>query len=232
MTPPYSLPGPEIYAGIERLGLAEDLQGWHSTHPIFAELVDELSGSNPRRHLCDIVEVGSWKGASAIHLARCRRNCEWIDGEAWRVICVDTWLGSLEHWMLRDKPGMAVPRDAHGYPSLYHQFLHNVAAAGFTERIVPVPLPSLIGADLLQRCAIRPQLLYLDGSHAYADVAADLAAWWPLVAPGGILFGDDFAFPGVNAAVMEFASAKPAGFRSLTFRDGNFWIMRKREAAA
>ena len=86
--------------------------------------------------------------------------------------------------------------------------------------------------DLLHRCGVRPQLLYLDGSHAPSDVAADLAAWWPLLAPGGILFGDDFASPGVSQAAMEFAAAKPAGFLGLAIREGNFWIMRKRESAA
>jgi NAD(P)-dependent dehydrogenase (short-subunit alcohol dehydrogenase family) len=35
-------------------------------------------------------------------------------------------------------------------------------------------------------------LIYVDGSHDYDDVAADLAAYRPLVRPGGVMFGDDY----------------------------------------
>ena len=224
----YHLPGPEVYAGIEQLGLKTDLQGWHSSHPELRALVHEVHAGQPGG-LQTLVEVGSWKGASAIYLAQCRAERP----GPWRLICVDTWLGSLEHWMLRGKPGLAVPRDAHGWPRLYHQFLHNVAAVGLADRIVPVPLPSSIGADLLRRVLpALPEFIYLDASHARADVAADLAAWWPLVAPGGLLVGDDLALPGVVRAVLEFAQAHPAGLQSYQERDGTLWILRKRGAAA
>lgn len=53
--------------------------------------------------------------------------------------------------------------------------------------------------------------IFLDGSHAYEDVAADIAAWWPKVEAGGVLSGHDFGHPrdgkqfGVKQAVTEFA---------------------------
>lgn len=55
----------------------------------------------------------------------------------------------------------------------------------------------------------RPfDFIYVDGAHDHDAVAADLAAWWPLVSiPGGILAGHDFddSHPGVQQAVREFA---------------------------
>lgn len=52
--------------------------------------------------------------------------------------------------------------------------------------------------------------VYIDGSHRYEDVSADIATWWPLVSPRGILAGHDWSMPsgdhaGVQKAVVEFA---------------------------
>lgn len=51
--------------------------------------------------------------------------------------------------------------------------------------------------------------IYIDGAHDHKSVAADLAAWWPKVQPGGILAGHDWtdqeAHAGVKQAVTEFA---------------------------
>ena len=58
--------------------------------------------------------------------------------------------------------------------------------------------------------------IYVDASHLYADVRADLEAWWPKLKHGGLMAGDDYfngyvplakyTF-GVKDAVDEFASA-------------------------
>ena len=52
--------------------------------------------------------------------------------------------------------------------------------------------------------------VYIDGSHRYEDVVADIDAWWPLVSDKGILAGHDWSMPsgdhaGVQKAVREFA---------------------------
>src|SRR5437868_5242522 len=64
-----------------------------------------------------IVEVGSWKGASALFWADLFRKNN-IDGV---VICIDTWLGGLEQ--INDTaPGWQIrPYYKHGYPTLYYQ---------------------------------------------------------------------------------------------------------------
>lgn len=35
--------------------------------------------------------------------------------------------------------------------------------------------------------------IYIDADHGYDAVCADLKAWWPKLAPGGCLAGDDYA---------------------------------------
>jgi hypothetical protein len=58
--------------------------------------------------------------------------------------------------------------------------------------------------------------LYLDGSHHQAEVTADLEAWYPHVAMGGVIMIHDYwaVTPGVMEAVHQFF-----GTRGLDFDD-------------
>lgn len=53
--------------------------------------------------------------------------------------------------------------------------------------------------------------VFLDADHCYESACADLAAWWPLIKPGGIMAGHDYldgevndSSFGVKQAVTEF----------------------------
>jgi hypothetical protein len=207
------VPGPEIYDGIEALGLAVDLQGWHSDRPVFADLLRVTAPSV-------IIEVGSWKGASAVHMGRVSTAL----GLRPTILCVDTWLGSLEIWAQPHLARLAPRR--HGYPQVYFQFLHNVKAAGLQHQVVPLVATSAVGARMLRMLEVQAELVYIDGSHEYRDVTLDLQDYWPLVRAGGVMFGDDCNpnFPGVQRAVREFAAAQGL---PLELREENFWILRK-----
>jgi len=50
--------------------------------------------------------------------------------------------------------------------------------------------------------------VFIDGSHLYEDVLADLQAWFPKVKKGGHIAGHDFPWPNVKRAVIEFFSNK------------------------
>ena len=184
------------YEGFDAAAHPDDLTGWGSDDPNLARLIEET-----RPEL--IVEVGSWKGASAVTMARAME----ARGLAGGVLCVDTWLGALEFWTDReDASRHGSLNRRHGYPCVYYTFLANVARRGLQGRIVPFPQTSLIAARWLAANAARPKLVYVDASHDEPDVAADLRAYWPLVAPGGALFGDDYDWDGVKAAVDGFAA--------------------------
>jgi hypothetical protein len=68
-----------------------------------------------------------------------------------------------------------------------------------------VRLSSLDAAQLLQSQGVTLDSVYIDASHHFADVMADIAAWRPLVKPGGIIAGHDYwtANVGVMDAVNE-----------------------------
>lgn len=185
------------YQGFDPSPYPEDLEGWGSDDPIFDTVI---AHARPRL----IVEVGSWKGRSAINMGRiCRRLG--IDA---KIVCVDTWLGMIEAYTERDvRPSFhAGLRMKNGWPQIYYQFLANVVRAGLHDVIVPFPQTSELGARVLRHFKLEPDVVYIDASHDYWDVARDLVNYCGLVRSGGIVFGDDFlAYEGVTRAVREFS---------------------------
>lgn len=186
-----------------------DLQGWNSDDPVFDRLVEETQPTA-------IIEVGTWKGRSAKHLAEASNA---------RVYCVDTWLGGIDH-VMSEKPVDDLKRDLAGSPQLYHQFLRNfMDEQEIARRIFPVQNTSINGARLLAHVGVQAELIYIDGSHEYADVYADLVAYAQLLKPGGVMFGDDFrSFPGVFAATLRFAFESGRKVEEVA---GNYWILRE-----
>ena len=160
-----------------------------------------------------IVEVGSWKGHSAIELgtaARTQGGC---------VVCVDTWLGSAEHWALPQlRRHLGLER---GLPTLYRRFVSNVIAAGLQEVIIPMPMTSDVAARLLREAGVRADAVLLDGSHEPEQVTRDLASYSALLSADGVLFGDDFDWPEVRDAVESFANRCGLGVHVV----GAWWVL-------
>ncbi|MGU3329368.1 class I SAM-dependent methyltransferase [Methylobacterium mesophilicum] len=175
-----------------------DLQGWRSQHVFLDDAVREWRPSV-------IVEVGAWKGASALYMAKAMVEYE-IAGT---VIAVDTWLGAVDHWA--DPSLFAELATDHGYPSLYRTFLANVLREGLADRVVPLPLDSVNAAELMRLRGVQADVIHLDAGHEQASVAADLAAWWQVLRPSGLFIVDDYdptsgSFPGVQRAVDAFCA--------------------------
>jgi predicted O-methyltransferase YrrM len=182
-----------------------DSEGWiGSDHAYFEETIER---SHPRI----IVEIGVWKGASALHMAKLLRAKN-IDGA---VIAVDTWLGSCEHWLndewfadLNMKSARATIQD---------KFMNNVLAEGLQDYIIPLPLDSINASELLKALAVQIDMVHIDAGHDYASVTKDIAAWWPLIRVGGILIGDDYfveppVWPEVKKAFDEFTAKRNLQF--------------------
>lgn len=193
-------------------GVKPDLQGWHSTDPFFAKIIGDVKPAV-------IVEVGSWKGASAIHMA----SIDTVPASLPQIICCDSWLGGIDHNLNEDTPPNGLNRK-HGYPQIYFTFLRNVTDSGYAKRIFPVVQTSTNAARLLASQGVIAGLCYVDGSHEINDVYADLQAYWPLLRSGGVMFGDDLAFPGVCLDVNRFCIER--GLK-MTVESNNFWVIRK-----
>jgi len=201
------------YAGHDISAHPGDMQGWGSTDPVFRQVIGALRPEV-------IVEVGTWKGASAIHMGQVARAL----GLASRIICVDTWLGSPEHF-LGVQPGWRHSlRMRNGYPQLYFTFLTNVVQHDLTETIVPLPATSENAAAILRHHKIRPNLIYIDAAHEYGAVKRDLQLYWQLLSDDGVLLGDDYlTWPSVTRAADDFAKEQRLALAS---RPGKFLLSK------
>jgi hypothetical protein len=181
--------GHDPYANFQPIGY--DLQGWASSSPCFEESIKELQ---PKL----IVEVGTWKGASAVHMARiCKKY--YTDFE---IVCIDTFLGSVEHWTSVD-PNLPASRYRNGRPNIYDQFISNVIITKMQENITPFPIDSINGGLVLEKLGIQADLIYIDAGHEYQSVRMDLDLYKNLVRPGGHMLGDDWFHPPIKKAVAD-----------------------------
>jgi cephalosporin hydroxylase len=186
------------YEGFDVTDYPLDLQGWLGGETVLVQIIEQLK---PRL----IVEVGTWKGSSAFFMIDKARK---LAPDA-VIICIDTWLGSPEHWLVpqwREQLNLK-----HGRADLYNQFIANVIHLKLTECVIPLPLPSVQAAVLLKQLGIRAAMVHIDGAHDGTSVRQDIEAFWPLVESGGAMVGDDYTtqWPGLMAATDEFLKNSP-----------------------
>lgn len=149
-----------------------------------------------------IIEVGSFVGESAIHMAKIvkeqNRDCV--------ILCVDTWYAGFDHWK-----GAREKIVSHfGRPDFYYKFIANVISNGVQDVIVPFAMDSIGAARVLKWLGIQSGLVYVDASHEQGDVYRDYSAYWDLISPGGGMLCDDLSnhFPGVLSDFKEFCHFK------------------------
>ena len=184
--------GENVYRDFPLADYEPDLQGWGG-HDFLLKVIDELQPKT-------IVEVGVWKGRSAIAMAKRLK----AQGSGGVVICIDTWLGAQEHFQEKFRGDL---RRRNGYPHLYDQFIANVLHEGVEDVVLPLPLASLAAAQLLARRKLVADMIHIDAGHGYLEVKSDIAAYWPLLSGDGVAIFDDYGgWQGVTRAVNEFAA--------------------------
>jgi hypothetical protein len=205
----------------ERLMLDEvvpDKHGWGSDHPALRRCIEEIRPTM-------IAEVGVWKGRCVLNMfAYCRDA-----GIQAEILCIDTWLGSAEHWFNRSDPNFYDSlRIKNGLPQLYWTFLRNVVDAGAQGVITPMPMSSETAFHVLQRLRVSLDLVHVDAGHEYESVLSDLNRYWSLLRPGGVLIGDDYSpnWPGVVRSANDFANMINAQLEI----EGAKYILRKSNA--
>jgi SAM-dependent methyltransferase len=160
---------------------------------------DELIWLAEHAQSCQtIIEVGCWKGRSTLALS---------DNTPGIVWAVDHWQGTPGDAHLAEVERLGGP---HG---LYRTFLANMDGRIETEKVRPMRVASDVAASYFQ--SHSADLVFIDAGHVYADVKRDIETYRPLVKPGGILCGHDYACPshiGVTHAVDElFPNVNRAG---------------------
>lgn len=182
--------------------LEPDLQGWSTSTAEFERCIEEL---RPKI----IVEAGTWKGWSAFRMVEiCQKYYD-----DFQIICIDTWLGSVEHWILdfqNEEGHIKNVRDSlkNGRCQLYEQFLSNVVHMGMNKHITPFAIDATNGAYTLFNLGIIPDMVYIDAGHEYQSVKMDLMTYAGLLRPGGYLLGDDWHYAPIKQAVKDVFKEK------------------------
>ena len=134
-----------------------------------------LSGDNPVA-----VEIGSWKGRStiAIALGLCERGggC---------LFAVDPHHGSAEN------PGL----------DTYAEYMSNLTRTGVSSVVTTLRMFSAEAAATFAIGSI--DMLFVDGSHAFADVVQDIRDYVPRLRDGACVAFNDPWNPGVNRALYS-----------------------------
>lgn len=121
-----------------------------------------------------IVEIGSFLGRSTRALA---------DNTSGTVYAVDDWIGP------RDVSWNITP------PDFYKIFNQNIE--DLSNIVVVKSDHSNIQLDVV------PDMVFIDGDHAYESVVRDIKYWHTRLAPGGLLCGHDLQLPTVQNAVTN-----------------------------
>lgn len=173
---------------------SRDVTGWMS--PCFIDNF-KIALQYCKKPVINIIEVGSWKGLSANIMAQhCRQNNQQV-----RIICIDTWLGSVEH---QDEINRT-----NGYPDIYTEFIQNTKYLSNEDVIYPFPISSTEGACYLKNKGMKADIIYIDAGHEYDSVLSDTKLFWELLEPTGVMIFDDYAWSSVKKAVDEFFEDKP-----------------------
>lgn len=170
----------------------EKIQGWFNCEPLYKRMVDQAKNGSV------FVEVGVWKGKSAsfmgVEIINSKKKIEFY--------AVDHFKGSPEHQDEPEIKGMTLKEECY----------KNLEPVIGIVRMLPIP--SLTAAAMFDDQSI--DFVYIDGSHEYDDLRADIIAWTPKVKNGGIVAGDDYGVgqhPDVQRVIDEiFPSAKKEGF--------------------
>lgn len=213
--------------GIKELGNGPDY-GRHSVEKRnFSIFEDVGSIFNPKI----VVEIGSWEGASTI---------SWAEHSDF-VICVDTWLGSVEHYqneMILNHENERIrvilsetewSRDRlniqDGYPSIYKTFVDNIRRNGYQNKVVPIAIDCNQGLSIIKKSGIKADIVYIDADHSYESVINDLSKSRLILDSSGHICGDDY-FASVRLAVDSFC--KKNNLR-LIVKENQFIIFDKRD---
>ncbi|CAK0864307.1 unnamed protein product [Prorocentrum cordatum] len=165
------------------------------------------------------LELGAFEGGSAILTARraeARAAASAALDARTTVVAVDTFLGDRKVIWERPPEERRQLLRPDGTIALYDRFRTNVLKAGSAAALVlPLPATSVTALRLMPGLADRgllprPQVIYLDSAHEAGEVFLELQLAWEAVAPGGVLFGDDWSIEAVRRDVLSFAAARGA----------------------
>lgn len=167
-----------------------------------------------------VVEIGTRFGAWVKQL---QTRCENIPPNILpRVYCIDPW------------PRRAARGLSDTFPTWYRNLRPHVFRNVFPVRGTSQEWVRVWPEDL------RPDVVYVDGSHRYEQVLDDSRMWWKILRPGGRMFWHDAQEAEVATALREFVHTDVSGTDIADLREERWgtkryivtrWLTKPEDAA-
>ncbi len=135
-----------------------------------------------------ILEIGSYEGASSIFLLHLFKNST--------IYCVDTWSAKFKS---------GVTKNNVNYSTIESRFDNNLKE--YDRRLRKFKTESSLFFKKINKNLLF-DLIYIDGSHKYADVLNDAMNGFDHLKKGGIIIFDDFNKAAVQKAILFFVNNK------------------------
>lgn len=160
------------------------IQGWFFYENLYRWIVQQAVTDVPLH----FVELGCWKGRSTAFM-----GVEILNSGKTNITftAIDWFKGSDEEAHKRD-PEVA---------NLFEVFRRNLAPVqeALGDRFVVLKEATTLAAEQFADESVH--FIMVDAGHTAEAVEADIRAWLPKLAPGGIMAGDDWRWPTVRAGV-------------------------------
>ncbi|CAI8607734.1 unnamed protein product [Vicia faba] len=189
--------------------LRKKVAGWGSYGAVFENLIRKVQ---PRI----IVEVGTFLGASAIHMAELTQRL----GLETQILCIDDFRG----WagFRNQVKNIAM---LNGDVLLYYQFLQNVVTFNQTGSILPLPFSSGSGLSKLCELGIWADLVEIDAGHDFLSAWSDINRGYQIVRPDGVIFGHDYFTAADNRGVRRAVDLFAKVHNLKVNVDGQHWVI-------
>ncbi|XP_076945171.1 uncharacterized protein LOC143616128 [Bidens hawaiensis] len=185
------------------------IKGWGSTGLVFKNLIHK---HKPKT----IIEIGTFLGASAIHMAELARQL----GLQTQILCIDDFRG----WPELPNQYRDIKK-LNGDTILLYQFMQNVVHVNATESIIFLPYSTGVTLEKLCEWGVLADMIEVDAGHDFHSAWSDINRAYKLLRPGGVLFGHDYFTGadnrGVRRAVNMFARVKGLRVKA----DGQHWVL-------
>lgn len=157
-----------------------DSTRWFEVSELKRELKNHVSLS--QKHT--VLEIGSYEGLS---------SCFFSD---FLLSHAESTLDCVDPFLPED------PMTPNVSDVTYRTFLANIEQSSYPEKVTH---HKMLSSEYLRANKKMYDIVYLDGSHLYEDVLADLEDIFPFVIPGGIVWCDDYrSYESVYNAITEF----------------------------
>ena len=182
----------------------------------FADLISVLK---PKK----IVELGSYKGQSIVAMLQYAKELNSYPN----ALCIDTWLGSIEHWNNKYPHG-EFNFDSllltNGEPSLLGEFWSLVDEFNFRDQVEILRCPTYFAVWHLSNSWFDTNLVYIDADHATKSVIRDLVICTNSM-PEATLSGDDFSWKSVRLALVIHLLKHPRKWKLFVSQNCNTWVL-------